>query len=56
MKKNENIKHNNTCEICNNYRDVKLREYLVHKNGDKSFTDEDFSMIETWQLSEIRRL
>ena len=56
MKKNENIKHNNTCEICNNYGDVKLREYLVHENGDKSFTDEDFSMIETWQLSEIRRL
>ena len=46
--------------ICNNsktyYGDVKFREHLelVHKNGDKSFTDEEFSMLETWQLSEIR--
>ena len=41
-------KHIHTSEICNNYGDVTFREYLVHENGDKLFTDEDFSMIETW--------
>ena len=55
MRKNENIKHNNTCEICNDYGDVNFREHLVHKNRDKLFTDKEFSMIETWQLSEIKK-
>ena len=49
------IKHNNTCEICNTYGDVKFREHLVHENGNKLFPDEEFSMIETLQLSEIRK-
>ena len=49
------IKHNHTCDICNNYGDVKFREHLVHENGNKSFTDEEFSMIETWQLFLIRK-
>ena len=55
------IKHNHTCEICNNcktyYGDVKFREHLelVHENGGKSFTDEEFDMLETWQLSEIKK-
>ena len=47
MRKNENIKHNNTCEICNDYGDVNFREHLVHENRDKLFTDKGFSMIET---------
>ena len=49
------IKHNTTCEICNNYGDVKFREHLVHENRNKQFTDEEFHMIETLQLSEIRK-
>ena len=55
------IKHNHTCEICNYsktyYGDVKFREHLelVHENGDKSLSDEEFNILETWQLSEIKK-
>ena len=60
MNVNKEIKHNHVCENCNNsktyFGDVKFKEHLelVPENGDKSFTDEEFSMLETWQLSEIR--
>ena len=49
------INHNNTFEICNNYGDVKFREHVLHENGDKWFTDQKFSMVETWELSHIRK-
>ena len=49
------IKHNHTCEICNNFGDTKFREHLVHENGNKLFTDEEFSMKKPWPLSEIRK-
>ena len=49
------IKHNNTCEICKNYGNIKFREHLVNENWNKLYTAEEFSMIETWQLSEIRK-
>ena len=42
------IKHNHTCEICINFGDLKFRHHLVFENGNKSFTDEEFSMKETW--------
>ena len=55
------IKHNHTCDICNNsktyYGDVKFRDHLelVHENGSKSLTDEEFDMLETWEITEIKK-
>ena len=37
--------------------DVKFRNHvkLVHDNGGKAFTNEEFNLLENWQHSEIKK-
>ena len=49
------VAQNFKTKILTAQRNILLECLLVHENGDKLFTDEGFSMIETWQLSEIRK-
>ena len=54
------IKHIHVCDLCNNfgkeYGDEKFEKHksLVHENGVKAFTDEEFNVLDEDQLSEIK--
>ena len=62
LDKHKELKHVHTCDICKNTAKeyhgdhiFKMHNDLVHINGDKAFTDEEFRLLEKDEQLEIER-